>query len=153
MSAPRRPKQSIVIGDAEYLKALSGYKQKSAIANWCRKNGIKFFLNAQGWPVTTATALNSALLGVNAGPDWSAFDDWKTGTHWRHRRRRQEMGIPEPPRAPKGHARRPLRGESIRRRDVSLARRCEVVARVTRSVTPTLFGFAASTVFDSKCLF
>jgi hypothetical protein len=86
-----------MIGDAEYLKALSGYKQASAVKCWCRKNGIRFFVNAQGRPVTTEGALDRALShGVEAKPDWGAFDAWKTGTHWRHRRRRQKMGIPEP---------------------------------------------------------
>jgi hypothetical protein len=97
MRTRRERKPSIIVGDAEYLKALSGYKQKTAVANWCRKNGIKFFRNAQGWPVTTEAALERALFASEiAGPDWSYFDNWKTGTHWRHRRRRQEKGIPEP---------------------------------------------------------
>lgn len=105
MSTPRERKLSIVIGDAEYLKALSGAKQRGAVRAWCRKNGIKTFDNNQGWPVTTAAALDRALSqDVNAGPDWSAFDDWKTGTHWRHRRRRQEMGIPEPTTEPEAKA-------------------------------------------------
>jgi hypothetical protein len=41
INTPKDP----VIGSAEYMKALSGYKQKTAIAKWCRKNGIKFLRN------------------------------------------------------------------------------------------------------------
>jgi hypothetical protein len=44
---PKR-KPSIVVGDAEYLKALSGYKTKAAVAAWCTRNRIKFFRNGQG---------------------------------------------------------------------------------------------------------
>jgi hypothetical protein len=83
-------KRSFVVGDAEYLKALSGYKQKTAVAHWCTKNKIKFFRNAQGWPVTTATALDSALAGKAAsGPDWSYFEPDPNSTHSRHKRRRE----------------------------------------------------------------
>ena len=97
MSAERGPKRSIVIGDAEYLKALSGYKQKSAIADWCRKNGIKFFRNAQDWPVTTEATLDRALTHeTRAEPNFEVPDYWKTGSHWRYRQWRQKMGILEP---------------------------------------------------------
>ncbi len=68
-----------MVGSAEYLKALSGYKQKNAVAKWCKKYGIRFFRNAEGWPVTTAAALDRALLpGVESGPDWSPYaqPDW-----------------------------------------------------------------------------
>jgi hypothetical protein len=99
MSAPRQPKPSIVIGDAEYLKVLSGAKQRGAVRDWCRKNGIKTFNNRDGWPVTTAAELDRAISGDanRAEPDWSYFDRWKTSPHWRHKRMRQEAGIPEPP--------------------------------------------------------
>jgi hypothetical protein len=60
-------KHGLVIGDAEYLKALNGCKQKTTIANWCRKNGIKFFRDAQGWPVTTAGALDRAITHEGEG--------------------------------------------------------------------------------------
>jgi hypothetical protein len=103
--SPSRPRQpSIVVGDAEYLKALSGYKQKTAIASWCTRNKIKFFRNAQGWPVTTEAALGRALDGcAMPQPDWSFFEEReKYSTHWRYRRRRQEMGIPEPLIGPNG---------------------------------------------------
>jgi hypothetical protein len=67
-----------VIGDADYLKALSGAKQRGVVRAWCRKNGIKTFNNKDGWPVTTVSALDRALMGgVDSGPDWSAFDDKK----------------------------------------------------------------------------
>src|ERR1700688_3822022 len=65
-----------MIGDAEYLKALSGYKQKSAVRNWCRKNGISYLLDARGWPVTTPEALDRALKGsAESGPDWAALEE------------------------------------------------------------------------------
>src|ERR1700723_539347 len=68
--------EAIVIGDAEYLKTLSGAKQRASVRAWCRKNGIKTFDNSDGWPVTTAAALDRALLSdLESGPDWSAFDD------------------------------------------------------------------------------
>lgn len=99
MSPSRQPQPNIVIGDAEYLKALSGAKQRGAVRAWCRKNGIKTFNNRDGWPVTTAAELDRAISGDanRAQPDWSYFDLWKTSPHWRHKRMRQEAGIPEPP--------------------------------------------------------
>ena len=92
MTKPTEPKRSIVTGDAEYLKAMSGYKQKNSVVRWCRKNKIKFFLNGQGWPVSSAEAINQALLGggKESGPDWSAFEPDPNSTHWRHRRRREQ---------------------------------------------------------------
>lgn len=88
---------NVVVGDAKYLKALSGYKQASSVAKWCRKNGIKFFRNGQGWPVTTATELDRALAHeTKAEPNLEVPGYWKTGSHWRYRQWRQRMGIPEP---------------------------------------------------------
>jgi hypothetical protein len=88
VSTPKA-KTSIVVGDAEYLKALSGYKQKAAVAHWCTKNKIKFFRNAQGWPVTTPAALDNTLAGKASTPDWSYFEPDPNSTHWRHKRRRE----------------------------------------------------------------
>jgi hypothetical protein len=68
------PEPSAVIG-AEDMKKLSGYKQRAAIAAWCTKNKIKFFRDANGWPVTTEAALDRALSpGKMREPDWSACD-------------------------------------------------------------------------------
>lgn len=70
-----------MIGDASYLMELSGCKQRASVARWCKKNGIKFFRNALGWPVTTPAALDRALIhGIESGPDWGAFDDKKAAT-------------------------------------------------------------------------
>jgi hypothetical protein len=70
-----------MIGDAEHLKALSGAQQRGTVRSWCRKNGIKTWNNTDGWPVTTAAALDRALFGgVDSGPDWGAFDDKKAKT-------------------------------------------------------------------------
>jgi hypothetical protein len=68
--------ESKIVGDAEYLKALSGRKQRSAVASWCRDKGIKYMLNADGWPVTTPAALDRAVTkAVKRGPHWEIFDD------------------------------------------------------------------------------
>jgi hypothetical protein len=121
MSTRREPKPSIVIGDAEYLKALSGAKQRGTVRAWCRKNGIKTFDNTDGWPVTTAAALDRALTGGGAeeGPDWSAFDDWKTGTHWRHKRLRAERGVPEPTFIAQNRAAKPITRKRKRQPDAA----------------------------------
>lgn len=77
----------MTVVDAEQLKAMSGYKQQTSVACWCRKNKIRFFLDARGLPVTTAEALNIALSpGVESGPDWSALEPDPNSMHWRHRR-------------------------------------------------------------------
>jgi hypothetical protein len=71
-----------VIGDAEHLKSMSGYSQKAGVARWCRKNGIRFFRDKEGWPTTTPAALDRALApGIESGPDWSACDTKKTIAH------------------------------------------------------------------------
>ena len=51
----------MIVG-AEHLKALSGFRKKSAVARWCRRSGIQFFLNDGGWPVTIPAALDRALV-------------------------------------------------------------------------------------------
>jgi hypothetical protein len=87
-------KPSIVIGDAEYLKALSGYKQKTAVARWCTKSRIKFFRNSQGWPVTTPAALDRALFGgADSGPDWGYFDDKTIAARPTCRQKEMDSGL------------------------------------------------------------
>ena len=76
--AYRPPYNRKMIGDATYLMELSGCKQRASVARWCKKNGIKYFRNALGWPVTTPAALDRALIhGIESGPDWSACDNKK----------------------------------------------------------------------------
>jgi len=85
-----------VIGDAEYLKALSGAKQRGSVRAWCRKNGIKTFDNNDGWPVTTPAALDRALLGgVDSGPDWGYFDDKKASAAKRSPKKRAVLSRQE----------------------------------------------------------
>lgn len=63
-----------MIVDAETLRALCGFKQKLRVAKWCKKNGIKYFRDAKGWPVTTQSALDRALTpSVESGTDWSPY--------------------------------------------------------------------------------
>ena len=60
------------IGDAEHLKALSGFKQKSAVVRWCKRNGIRFFRNADGWPARIHDALIETAGAFTA---WRAARD------------------------------------------------------------------------------
>ena len=77
-SEPTGRRTTAMIGDATYLMELSGCKQRASVARWCKKNGIKYFRNALGWPVTTPAALDRALIhGIESGPDWSACDNKK----------------------------------------------------------------------------
>jgi hypothetical protein len=66
------------IGDAKHRKALSGYKQKCAVARWCKRNGIRFFRNANGWPdrihdalIETARVFTAWRAARDAGVNWS----------------------------------------------------------------------------------
>jgi hypothetical protein len=83
------------------LEFMSGYEQPAAQIRWLQKWRIRHVVNAAGYPrVTRAAVEGTEKAGPSrprATPNFEALDDWKTGTHWRHRRRRQEMGIPDPP--------------------------------------------------------
>jgi hypothetical protein len=80
-----------MIGDAEYLKTLSGYKQKSAVRIWCRKNGIRYLLDARGWPVTTPEALDRALKGsAESGINWDPYQKKVAAKGYRKRREREQ---------------------------------------------------------------
>ncbi|MEO1035195.1 MAG: hypothetical protein AAFX44_06500 [Pseudomonadota bacterium] len=50
-----------MICEFEQLRALSGFQRKSAVMRWCSDNGISYFLNALGQPVTTEAELTRAL--------------------------------------------------------------------------------------------
>lgn len=96
-----------MVGSAEHLKLMSGYKQKTSVARWCRQNKIQFFLDARGWPTTTPAAIDRALSpGVESGPDFGSIGEWtKTSTHWRHKRlREQEAAKPAPQPSPRKKA-------------------------------------------------
>jgi hypothetical protein len=63
-----------MIGDSEHLRTISGHRQRAAVRRWCRRNGIKYFLDSKGWPVTTPAALDRALApAAQSGPDWSPY--------------------------------------------------------------------------------
>lgn len=51
-----------VIADFETLKRLVGRERPSAVRKWLEKQGIRYWLNADGRPVTTERALNDALF-------------------------------------------------------------------------------------------
>ena len=96
------------------LEFMTGYKQPAAQIRWLQKWQIRHVVNAAGYPrVTRAAVEGTEKTGPQcprATPNLEALDDWKTGTHWRHRRRRQEMGIPEPPTVKSTPPRRPRSG-------------------------------------------
>jgi len=59
----------------EEVKELTGYEKPSFQASWCRKNGVRFFLNAAGQVKVPAVAL-AEKPGHNQGhsePDFSQF--------------------------------------------------------------------------------
>jgi Domain of unknown function (DUF4224) len=89
----------LFLTDAE-LEYMSGYKQPAAQIRWLQKWRIRHVVNALGYPRVTRAAVEGTTKMEPerrlTEPNWAALDDWKTGTQWRHRRRRQEMGIPEP---------------------------------------------------------
>jgi hypothetical protein len=89
----------LFLTDAE-LEYMSGYKQPAAQIRWLQRWRIRHVVNAAGYPRVTRAAVEGTMKTEperpRARPNFEALDDWKTGTHWRHRRRRQEMGIPEP---------------------------------------------------------
>lgn len=45
------------------LQEMSGYDRRSDVRRWCDDNGIVYFLNRRGEPVTTQAAVDAALLG------------------------------------------------------------------------------------------
>lgn len=63
----------MIVGPKE-LATLSGRKQKTAIAAWCKKVGIQFHRNADGWPVTTTESLDRSFAqSVESGPDRTPY--------------------------------------------------------------------------------
>jgi hypothetical protein len=89
----------LFLTDSE-LEYMSGYKQPAAQIRWLQKWGIRHVVSSLGNPRVTRSAVEGTTktepVKPRTEPNWAALDDWKTGTHWRHKRRRQEMGIPEP---------------------------------------------------------
>jgi hypothetical protein len=94
----------LFLTDAE-IEFMTGYTQPAAQIRWLQKWQIRHVVNASGYPRVTRSAVEGTRKAEperhRSEPNWAAFDDWKTGTHWRHKRRRQEMGIPEPITEPK----------------------------------------------------
>lgn len=59
------------ICDFEDLCRLVGRKRPTLVKKWLQNNGILYWLNADGKPVTTGKALNDALLrGRKTEPNW-----------------------------------------------------------------------------------
>jgi hypothetical protein len=89
----------LFLTDAE-IEFMTGYIQPAAQIRWLQKWQIRYVVNASGYPRVTRSAVEGTRKAEpeqrRSEPNWAALDDWKTGTHWRHKRRRQEMGIPEP---------------------------------------------------------
>jgi prophage regulatory protein len=107
---------ALFLTDAE-LEFMTGYKQPAAQIRWLQRWGIRHVVNAFGYPRVTRAAVEgteeTGLQRPRATPNFEALDNWKTGTHRRHRRRRQEMGIPEPSTESKG----PRAADGRRKRD------------------------------------
>jgi len=56
-----------VVIDFPQLSEWCGYKRRADVAKWLRKNGIHFWLDIDGGPVTTQNALDRALVDVSSG--------------------------------------------------------------------------------------
>jgi hypothetical protein len=99
----------LFLTDAE-LEFMTGYKQAAAQIRWLQRWHIRHVVNTFGYPRVTRAAVEGTTKTKperpRATPNFEALDDWKTGTHWRHRKRRQEMGLPEPSLKPKPPVRR-----------------------------------------------
>lgn len=48
----------------EELQALSGYKHRNKVIQWCREQGIRFVLNSSNQPVTVSDMLREDLDGT-----------------------------------------------------------------------------------------
>jgi hypothetical protein len=95
----------LFLTDAE-LEFMSGYKQPAAQIRWLQKWRIRHVVNAAGYPrVTRAAVEGTEKTGPErprATPNFEALDKLteeltKNSMHWYYRKRRKEMGIPEPP--------------------------------------------------------
>jgi hypothetical protein len=93
----------LFLTDAE-IEFMTGYTQPAAQIRWLQKWRIRHVVNGGGYPRVTRSSVEGTTKTEperpRTTPNFEALDDWKTGTHWRHRRRRQEMGIPEPTAVP-----------------------------------------------------
>ena len=48
----------------EELQALSGYKHRNKVIQWCREQGIRYVLNSSNQPVTVSDMLREDLDGT-----------------------------------------------------------------------------------------
>ena len=63
--------------DFDTLASWCGLKRPVAVQRWLSKCGIPYVTRPDGRPVTTITAIDTALLGgtnVNNTPDWNALE-------------------------------------------------------------------------------
>jgi hypothetical protein len=76
-----------MILDLSDLQKLSGYKRAADVKRWLHDNGVPFFVQPSGHPVTTLDAVNRAMCGAskydkpdlttpskcfqNSQPDWT----------------------------------------------------------------------------------
>jgi Domain of unknown function (DUF4224) len=90
----------LFLTDSE-LEYMSGYKQPAAQIRWLQKWRVRHLVNALGHPRVTRSAVEGTTKieseKPRTEPNWAALDDWKTGTHWRQKRRRQGMRCPAVP--------------------------------------------------------
>jgi hypothetical protein len=95
----------LFLTDAE-LEFMSGYKQPAAQIRWLQRWQIRHVVNAAGYPrVTRAAVEGTEKAGPQrprATPNFEALkkseeERIRNSKHWYYQKRRQEMGIPEPP--------------------------------------------------------
>jgi len=95
----------LFLTDAE-LEFMTGYKQPAAQIRWLQRWRIRHVVNAFDYPrVTRAAVEGTEKTGPQrprATPNFGALNKLteertKSSMHWYYRKRRQEMGIPEPP--------------------------------------------------------
>lgn len=53
----------------DQLKAWTGYEQRQKLESWLRENKIKFTYGKDNKLITTADAVNQALIGTKAAND------------------------------------------------------------------------------------
>ena len=71
------PQSSTLKTHTDVGSTLSGYKRAADVKRWLRDNGVPFFVQPSGHPVTTTDAVNRAMCGASAG---TASRIWKDRT-------------------------------------------------------------------------
>ena len=58
----------------DQLQALTGYKQRTRVLGWLRRNGIRHYVRADGWPAVPVDNVIQLPVRTQREPDYAALE-------------------------------------------------------------------------------